>query len=204
MVGIRTYNCWNNRVMQASEQTHTIKSGEDIDPATKERASLAVNFARLMERVHYLEGRDKWLTDELNYLRAKLEEEFTPIPIGQVLEEAREANNKGKILEAEDGIDNLIWSVFDLDPKLQLAGGHYVLQNVIDDVIKLRHNIDRGDIAVDLEDIILSALRWCESRSRWWFNTRCWIEPVGEYLIIKRNRFAFQVKELPSQAITEI
>jgi hypothetical protein len=196
-------NCWNNRVMQASENTHT-KYEEDIDRATKERAALAVSCARLLERVKYLENREEWFTDEINYLLDTRVGDFTPISIGQVLGDARESNNHEKVTEAHKSLDKLTWGVFDQDPKLQLSGGHYVIQNVIDDIIRFNHNTERADIAVDLEDVLRSALRWCESRSRWWFNTRCWIEPVGEYLIIKRNRFAFQVKELPASAITEI
>ena len=199
---------WVN--IKASEYTlynNPDQCGDRAERAMKERAALAVNVARLISKVAVLERRERWFTEEIAFLREELErEKITPIPmpIGQVLEEARASNNTGKITAAEVSLDKLTWPVFDHDPRLQFAGGHYVIENIIDDVIKGNPRIDRHEIAVDFEDLIRSALRWCDSRSRWWANTRCWVEPVGEYLIIKRNRFAFQVKEPPSRAITEI
>ena len=166
----------------------------DVD---KELAFLAVNFVRLMDRVKYLESRECWLTEELECIR----DEFERVSIGQVLKEARDSDNSKKIIEAEKSLDDLTWPIFDSDYKLQFPGGHYVLQNVIDDILSLRRNIDRCDIVVDLDEIVDSATRWCQSRSKWWFNTRCWIETVGQYIIIKRNRFAFQVK-IDDQTIT--
>lgn len=159
----------------------------DVD---KELAFLAVNFVRLMDRVKYLESRECWMTEEIEFIR----DEFEEISIGRVLQEARDSNDPEKIIEAEKSLDGFTWPIFDSDSKLQFPGGHYVLQNVIDDILSLRQNIDRCDIAVDLDEIVDSATRWCQSRSKWWFNTRCWIEAVGQYIIIKRNRFAFQVQ----------
>ena len=92
-------------------------------------------------------------------------------------------------------MDGLSWPVFDLDPRLNQTGGWYVLDNLLPDMVG--HACDESVILklrrATLEDVVESAQRWCDQRSGWYKNRKYWITQVSEWIIIKRNRYVFQV-----------
>lgn len=191
------------------------KANKDkLEKAQAQRAALAIQVAKLVERANVLERSAVNAAQHTYALSVRVREcedeviEVPGVPVGDLLRSARERGSTRWLSEAEAKLDKFAWRVFDLDSKLSTAGGHYVLQNVIDDIIALHPQLTRHDLAVDIEDIVASALRWCRSRSRLWLNTKCWIipvtTPIGEFLVLKRNRYVFQIKEAPENAITEI
>lgn len=180
-----------------------VPNGEDdgdeksISRTRVELSALAVYCSRLQARITSLENRLSVLVNRVHELEI---EEVEVIDAGDVLDYV-ELYKNDNLSEKEKVLDNLAWKVFDNDSCLKRAGGHYVLQNLIEDILSCNEDISKNDLDIGLEDIVSCALRWCNSRSRWWLNTKCWVQPVKEYLIIKRNRFAFQVRELPDDAL---
>ena len=177
----------------------------DVKQSRKERASLAVHQTRLAQKVNELERRlinserrEKILKARVNILeRPGIEKKS----IGETLRQARDDANERHLSKAEQELDEYTFKVFDLESRLEIAGGHYVLQNVIDDILLIHPEKSEMDFEVDLDDVVASALRWCKRHTCYWRNKRFWVERVGGYLIIKRNRFVFQAKENPPQAI---
>lgn len=94
-----------------------------------------------------------------------------------------------------DRVDDILWPTFGCDERLQHPGGWCVLENVIEDMFDKSEGDLRADIQrLDFDEVVASAERWCEVRSSWFRNRRYRVEPVGDWLIIKRNRFLFQVR----------
>ena len=122
-----------------------------------------------------------------------------PAPLAEVL---RLADDRiAKLTEAEAYLDSLAWKVFDNHGYLKLAGGYYDLANLAEDIVKLNKIKGHDELVMTLEDSTATALRWCRSRTRWLRNARFWVQPASGTLVIKRNRFIFQVKNPPSDAM---
>lgn len=106
-----------------------------------------------------------------------------------------------QLTEAEASLDKVAWKVFDSLPALKLAGGHYNLGFLTEDIAKVSGLDDGSTIYLALEDLTATALRWCHSRTRWLRNARFWVQSCAGCLIIKRNRFIFQVNTPPEEAM---
>lgn len=109
--------------------------------------------------------------------------------------EANADNRVAKLTEKEGRIDEAAWSVFDNHQRLKEAGGFYDLDCLSKDI--------SGCEGLVMDNAVATALRWCANRSRWFTNVKYWVRPIetAGTLVIQRNRFVFQIKTPPEEAM---
>lgn len=152
-------------------------------------ANVAVHQARSQKRIEELEARIAALeAAEADVI------EVEPISVAAQLTKAKLRARKSKRhrSQAEKLVDELIHPVLDADKHLRVPGGWSVIENLGEDVLAARPDLCPADLDFDFEEVLASALRWCDSRSRWFTRKRYWVQAVGNWTVVKHDRFWFR------------
>jgi len=192
--------------MSCTEDDDTdCENSEDISSAVDGRFSkLECNVNRYAASLSIRNEEHRELINNLTQrvLLLEIEKKDTitikPLPLSLTLRSVDEYFMS--LTESEKDLDKLSWRVFDNQLALRIAGGYYNLNYLGEDIIDFNEDIC-SDFVIDLEDSTATALRWCRSRTKWFRNTRYWVQPASGCLIIKRNRFIFQVSAPPKEAM---
>lgn len=121
--------------------------------------------------------------------------EVEPESLSDTLRRVKATTEVRKTTDQEKQLDKLAWPIFDQHKDLHKLGGHYVLDNLFDDMVTL-HDIEREEIAgLDIEDLIATAVRYAMKRSRWYMNRKYWVQPCADFVILRRDRLRCQAIE---------
>jgi hypothetical protein len=163
-------------------RTYAASLATNAARTTIKQNDMAQVIADLLERVDQLES------EETNTV------EIEPVPLADLLRNAH--NRVAQLTEKEARIDEAAWKVFDNHKQLKLAGGFY-------DLDCLSEALPEGCEELVIEDAVATALRWCANRTRWFTNVKYWVRPIqaAGTLVIQRNRFVFQIKTPPEEAM---
>ena len=164
---------------------------EDLEKKINQHsAGLSIRYAELLSM--YGEQKDKVakLMVRVESLEMDAANTITVEPIAPSNEHPDGPN---VLVCTDESLDKLLWPIFDNSSGLRKAGGFYDLSCVSADT---KRNIM-------LDDVVASALRWCETRTKLFSNVRYWVRPIETTgtLIIQRNRFLFQFKNPPESAL---
>lgn len=99
-------------------------------------------------------------------------------------------SDKSYIKRRAQLVDDMIWPIFDDVNSLKYRGGHYTIDNLLEDMSK-KFDVNENSISLTFAQAVESATRWATERSSLFNNRKYTIETAAKCTIIKRGRFMF-------------